>query len=153
MRTIKLSLAVAVVAAGLAACGGDDAPRAQATPHPPLDGLYGAQLNAATLRELKPPVLLSGGWWTLTVDVGARRITLSQPEAAEHIELRVTAVGAGHIELAPDPACEQRGRGRTQPARLTWSRTSDHLRLRAVDVPCLTDEVLLTRTAWLAAGT
>jgi hypothetical protein len=52
------------------------------------------------------------------------------------------------MRLAPDPACEQRGPARNQPARLAWFKSRTTLRLKAIDVPCLTDEVLLTLTAW-----
>jgi hypothetical protein len=116
-----------------------------------LDGYYGAELAADTLRaafsELSPPVRFSGGWWTLTVDVGARRLNISNIRG-DNVELRVTAVGDGHLVLAPDTACEQRGAARTDRARLNWTRAGTYLRFHAVDVPCLVDKVLLTLSAW-----
>ena len=115
-----------------------------------LDGHYGAELAAASLQmalsEIKPPVRLNGGWWTLTVDVGARRLNISNT-GGDNVELRMTAIGDRHIELAPDAACEQRDAARTEPARLNWARNGHYLRFHAVNVPCLTDEVFLTLTA------
>jgi hypothetical protein len=167
MSRLTLTLAAAAIAAGAAGCGaGADAPQEQ--PSQPvasstaqtgeqralarrLDGLYGAELGRSTLRKalgaIKPALHLHGGWWTLTIDVGARRLSISHPEEG-HYEQRITAVDASHLELAPDTGCEQRGAARTEPARLAWFRSGAYLRLKAVNVPCLTDEVLLTITAW-----
>jgi hypothetical protein len=160
MRTLKHTLAAALIVAGLAGCGTTNPPRSSQTPAPDtgeeaiarqLDGFYGAELPAANLRaalrEIKPPVLLSGGWWSLTINVAERRVNLSHTEG-DNVELRMIAVGDGHIELAPDTACEQRGEARTEPARLNWTRSGTYLRFHAVNVPCLTDQVLLTLTAW-----
>jgi hypothetical protein len=163
MRSLKITLAAVAIALGAGACGAADTPprtgtaavdtREQAIARQ-LDGLYGAELAAGTLRaalsETEPPVRLSGGWWTLAIDVGARRLNLRH-SAGDNFELRMTAVGDGHIELAPDTACEQRGPARTDPARLNWSRSGHFLRFHAVNVPCLTDQVLLTLTAWQEA--
>jgi len=164
MPPLKLMLATALTA-GVIGCGSTadeqepSPPRAATASADPreraiarrLDGLYGAELGAGTLRaalsEIQPPVRLSGGWWTLAIDVGARRLNIRHSEG-DNFELRVTAVGDRHIELAPDTACEQRGAARTEPARLNWSRSGHFLRFHAVNVPCLTDQVLLTLTAW-----
>ena len=166
-RITLVALAIAVSAAGCEAA--DDVQRKQlpqAAPASPtaqsgeravarrLDGLFGARLHRSALRKaltgIRPAVPLPGGWWTLAIDVGARRLTISDPEAGR-FEQRIIAVDASHIELAPDTGCEQRGAARTQPARLAWFRSGPYLRLTAVNVPCLTDEVLLTIAAWRKA--
>lgn len=159
MPTHQLTLVVAAaLTLGLAGCGQSQPRTATAAADPreeaiarQLDGYYGAELAAGTLSEalseIKPPVRLSGGWWTLSIDIGARRLHISH-SAGDNVELRVTRVGDGHLELAPDTACEQRGAARSRPARLNWSRSGQYLRFHAVDVPCLTDQVLLTLTAW-----
>lgn len=166
MSQVKVTLAALAIAVGIAGCGSDaDEPRKPASQPLPssnaptaapavasrLDGLYASQLNRSALREalatVKPAVRLPGGWWTLTIDVGARRLTISDPQLGRY-EQRITAVDLSHIELAPDTGCEQRGAARTEPARLAWFRSGTYLRLKAVNVPCLTDEVLLTMTAW-----
>lgn len=155
-RSAKVVLATAALAIGVAGCGEQQQPATSAGPREDavarqIDGLYGAELAADTLRdalsEIKPPVRLSGGWWTLTIDVGARRLNIRHSQG-DNVELRVTRVGDGHLELAPDTACEQRGAARTEPARLNWTRSGQYLRFHAVHVPCLTDQVLLTLTAW-----
>jgi hypothetical protein len=146
----------AAFAIGVAGCGEQQEPTTAADPREnavanQLDGLYGAELAAGTLRdalsEIKPPVRLSGGWWTLAIDTRARRLNVRHSDG-DNVVLRVTRVGDRHLELAPDTACEQRGAARTQPARLNWTRSGHYLRFHAVSVPCLTDQVLLTLTAW-----
>jgi hypothetical protein len=117
-----------------------------------LDGIYGAELDARALRkalkDTKPAVHLPGGWWTVTIDVGAHRLNIADPDGNSY-EQRITAVDASHIELAPDTSCEQRGAARNQPARLAWFKAGALLRFSALSVPCLTDRILLTSTAWL----
>jgi hypothetical protein len=153
MRTLRFTLLAAALALCAPGCGEtakQPPPQTAAAAHP-LDGFYGADLPAENLRgaleQTKPPVELHAGWWTMTIDVAAGRLNLSNPQG-DNVELRITAVGNGQIELAPDIACEQRGAARTQPARLNWTRSGTHLRFHAVDVPCLTDKVLLTLSGW-----
>jgi hypothetical protein len=117
-----------------------------------LDGLYGAELDHRTLRNglapLDPPLRLPGGWWTLRIDGKTQRLVISHPATGDFTE-RITAVEDSEIRLAPSVECEQRGPGRTQPARLAWFRSGAYLRFQAIDVPCLTTNVLLTNTLWL----
>jgi hypothetical protein len=117
-----------------------------------LDGLYGAERDRRTLRNglapLDPPVRLPGGWWTLRIDGNHRRLVISHPGMGDFTE-RITAVEGSEIRLAPSVACEERGLGRTQPARLAWFTSGAYLRFQAIDVPCLTTNVLLTTTSWL----
>jgi hypothetical protein len=158
-RIIALA-ALALTATGAAGCGGtaerSPAPRpghhqASATP---LDGVYAAQLDREALRgalaPIKPPLRLPGGWWTLTVDTAAHRLVLSHPGEGD-TTVRITGVDGSQIRLAPDPDCEQRGASRTRPGRLAWFRAGATLRLKAIDLPCLTDNVLLTLAAWSRA--
>ena len=164
MPNLTCILAAAVIALGAAGCGSSAEPREQSPVatadireraiEREFDGLYGAELPThmlrAALSELKPPVSYHGGWWSLLVDVEARRINLRHSEG-DNVELRIASVGDDHIELAPDTACEQRGAGRTESARLNWTRSGPYLRFHAVHVPCLSDKVLLTLTAWQEA--
>ena len=117
-----------------------------------LDGIYGAERDRRTLRNglapLDPPVRLPGGWWTLRIDGKSQRLVISHPGTGDFTE-RITAVEGSEIRLAPSVACEQRGLGRTQPARLAWFKSGAYLRFQAIDVPCLTTNVLLTTTLWL----
>jgi hypothetical protein len=166
MSKIKVTLAAVAIAVGLAGCGGAGGEQREHPAQPAasstaatgnqaiarrLDGLYGAQLGRGTLSKslttIEPALHLHGGWWTLTIDVGANRLNISHPQEG-NFEQRITAVDGSHIELAPDTGCEQRGAARTQPALLAWFRSGVHLRLKAVSVPCLTDKVLLTLSAW-----
>ena len=116
-----------------------------------LDGLYGAERDRRTLRNglapLDPPVRLPGGWWTLRIDGRTQRLVISHPGRGDFTE-RITAVEGSEIRLAPSVACEQRGLGRTQPARLAWFKSGAYLRFQAINVPCLTTNVLLTTTLW-----
>ena len=162
MTVILAAVAVAIAAAG---CGSDtDGPRSPTaassttTSRDPtvmkLDGLYGATLDRRALRRalapITPPLELPGGWWTLKIDAEARRLVLSHPSTGDFTE-RITAVEDAEIRLAPSLECEQRGPGRTQPARLAWFKSGDYLRFKAIDVPCLTSKILLTMTAWRTA--
>ena len=117
-----------------------------------LDGLYGAERDRRKLRNglapLDPPLRLPGGWWTLRIDGRTQRLVISHPGTGDFTE-RITAVEDSEIRLAPSVACEQRGLGRTQPARLAWFKAGAYLRFQAIDVPCLTTNVLLTTTLWL----
>jgi hypothetical protein len=74
-------------------------------------------------------------------------LVISHPGMGDFTE-RITAVEDSEIHLAPSVACEQRGLGRTRPARLAWFRSGAYLRFQAIDVPCLTTSVLLTNTSW-----
>jgi len=151
---LTAAAAMAVAAAG---CGSEsqDRPGATAGGGPAvstkLDGFYGAELDRRTLRNglaaLDPPLRLPGGWWTLRIDSKTRRLVISHPGTGDFTE-RITAVGDAEIRLAPSVECEQRGRGRTQPARLAWFKSGAYLRFQAIDVPCLTTNVLLTTTLW-----
>ena len=167
-RITLVALAIAVSAAGCEAA--DDAQREQlpqAAPASPtaqsgeraaarrLDGLFAARLHRSALRKaltgIRPAVPLPGGWWTPAIDVGARRPDNQRSGGRAFSSSAIIAVDASRIELAPDTGCEQRGAARTQPARLAWFRSGPYLRLTAVNVPCLTDEVLLTIAAWRKA--
>ena len=154
--------AVAVMAVAAAGCGSEspDMQSAAATTSvdsgpavtTKLDGLYGAERDRRILRNglapLDPPVRLPAGWWTLRIDGKSRRLVISHPGTGDFTE-RITAVEGSEIRLAPSVACEQRGLGRTQPARLAWFKSGADLRFQAIDVPCLTTNVLLTTTRWL----
>lgn len=119
-----------------------------------LDGLYGAERDRRTLRNglapLDLPMRLPGGWWTLRIDGKTQRLVISHPGMGDFTE-RITAVEDSEIRLAPSAACELRGLGRTQPARLAWFKSGPYLRFQPIDVPCLTTNVLLTTTLWLKA--
>lgn len=165
MYSARSALAAIAVIALAGGCGGgsdttqpEPVARPATSPVPPadpvareLDGIYGAELDAGALRQalatIKPPVALHGGYWTLTIDVGARRLTFSHPEEGDYTQ-RITAVDDSYIDLAPDTGCEQRGAARTEGARLAWFQSGAVLRLKAVRVPCLTNKVLLTLTPW-----
>jgi hypothetical protein len=159
MFAIRVTLAAVVLA--IAGCGGATQDRQSAiTPTSAgtgpavatkLDGLYGAQLDRRTLRKglapLDPPLRLPGGWWTLRIDGRTGQLVISHPDTGDFTE-RITAVEDSEIGLAPSVGCEQRGPGRTRPARLAWFRSGAYLRFKAIDVPCLTTDVLLTSALW-----
>lgn len=147
-RAFLPATTTALAALALAACGSDAPEPAQSAGQPiarRLDGLYTAHIAGPQLRD----VHVAAGTWSLRVDVGGRALRLIPPEGGD-IALRLTALDASRLELAPDTACESRA-GRTRASRFAWTRTDALLRLESVRAPCRSDATVLTLAPWRAA--
>jgi hypothetical protein len=146
------ALAVALASAG---CGTASQPLAETAaahatrPPAPLDGLYTAAIAGRELRTAVPGVHLPAGTWALRIDLTARTLRLIPPEGGD-ITLRVEAVDASLLRLAPDTACESRA-GRAISSRFAWSRRDGVVRLQAVRAPCRSLATMLTTAPWRPA--
>jgi hypothetical protein len=163
LTTTTLTLAALAFAAASQGCGTDAQQPRPTQPVPTarptgaqtdeqaiarhLDGLYTASIRGPGLRGA-PGIHVPAGLWALRIDVAGRALRLIPPEGGD-ITLRLTAVDASRLRLAPDIACESRA-GRTVGTRLSWLRTATSLRLEAVRAPCRSDATVLTSSPWLA---
>jgi hypothetical protein len=160
-------LVAIVVIAGAALDTRDD--ERSATPAPPavptaspatdegailrrLDGLYVANITAASLRRMQIPYDPPAGWWRIVVRSAERTITVSAPEGPESGDyvLEITGVEPGRLTFAPSRTCplpEQPAGAST--VGFTLSRSI--LTLRNAEGGCQPDWTLLTSTPWRKA--
>ena len=114
-----------------------------------LDGLYVAEISAATLRQLGDDPKAPAGWWRIVVRSSERTIVVSAPEGpdAGDYTLNITAVGPAMLTFAPSTTCPQREGRTTSSVGFSLSQTGV-LTLRNARGGCRGDWNLLTSTTW-----
>ena len=75
-----------------------------------LDGLYVAEISAATLRRLDFDPGTTAGWWRIVIRSSERTLTLSAPEGpgSGDYTLKIASVGPATLTFAPTTVCPQR---------------------------------------------
>ena len=117
-----------------------------------LDGLYVANITAASLRRLQIPYDPPAGWWRIVVRSAERTITVSAPEGPESGEyvLELTGVEPGRLTFGPSRTCPLP----EQPAgesSVGFTLSRSILTLRNAEGGCQPDWTLLTSTPWRKA--
>ena len=114
-----------------------------------LDGLYVAEISAATLRQIDLEPGAVAGWWRIVVRSSERTFTLSAPEGpgSGDYTLDITAVEPTMLTFAPDTGCPQREGRTASSVEFSLSQTGV-LTLRNSRGGCRPDWNLMTSTTW-----